>query len=64
MKETKSTQGNQCPLADDTHCIWNCPLFNNLGINDRYLAVGKQRLRYHFWEKDIQTQITRSTSAV
>ena len=27
VKETKQTQSDHCPLADGTHKIWNCPLF-------------------------------------
>ena len=46
MKETKQTQSDHCPLADGTHKIWNCPLFRNMSVNDRYAAVRKQRLCY------------------
>ena len=46
MKETKQTQSDHCPLVDDTHKIWNCPLFRNMSVNDRYAAVKKQRLSY------------------
>ena len=46
VKETKQTQSDHCPLADGTHKIWNCQLFRNMGVNDRYAAVRKQRLCY------------------
>ena len=46
VKETKQTQSDQCPLADGIHKIWNCPLFRNMSVNDRYAAVRKQRLCY------------------
>ena len=46
VKETKQTQSDHCPLADGTHKIWNCPLFRNMSVNDRYAAVRKQRLSY------------------
>ena len=46
VKETKQTQSDHCPLADGTHKIWNCPLFRNVSVNDRYAAVRKQRLCY------------------
>ena len=46
VKETKQTQGDHCLLADGTHKIWNCPLFRNMGVNDRYAAVRNQRLCY------------------
>ena len=39
-------QSDHCPLADGTHKIWNCPLFRNMSVNDRYAAVRKQRLCY------------------
>ena len=44
VKETKPTQSDQCPLADDTHRILNCPLFKNMNVNDRYVAVRRQCL--------------------
>ena len=46
VKETKQTQSDHCPLADGTQKIWNCPLFKNMSVNDRYAAVRKQRLCY------------------
>ena len=46
VKETKQTQSDHCPLADGTHKIWNCLLFRNMIVNDRYAAVRKQRLCY------------------
>ena len=46
MKETKQMQSDLCPLADGTHKIWNCPLFRNMSVNDRYAALRKQRLCY------------------
>ena len=44
VKETKQTQTDHCSHADGTHKIWNCPLFWNMSVNDRYAAVRKQRL--------------------
>ena len=46
VKETNQMQSDYCPLADGTHKIWNCPLFKNMSVNDRYVAVRKQRLCY------------------
>ena len=46
VKATKQTQSDHCPLLDGTHKIWNCPLFRNMSVNDRYAAVRKQRLCY------------------
>ena len=46
VKETKQTQTDQCPLADDTHEIWNCPLFKSMSLNDRYASVNKHRFCY------------------
>ena len=46
VKETKQMQSDHCLLADGSHKIWNCPLFKNLSVNDRYAAVRKQRLCY------------------
>ena len=44
VKETTQTQSDHCTLVDGTHKIWNCPLFRNMSVNDRYAAVRKQRL--------------------
>ena len=44
-------QSDHCPLADGTHKVWNGPLIRNMSVNDRYLAVRKQRLRYGFLGK-------------
>ena len=46
LKETMQMQSDHCPLADSTHKIWNCPLFRNMSLNDRYAEVKKQRLCY------------------
>ena len=46
VKETKQTQSDHCPLGDGYHKIWNCPLFRNMNVNERYAAVRKQRLCY------------------
>ena len=46
VKETKQTLSDHCPLAHCTHKIWNCPLFRNMSVNDRYAAVKKQRFCY------------------
>ena len=43
LQETKQTQNNHCPLADGTHKIWNCPIFKNMNVTDRYAAVRKER---------------------
>ena len=37
--ETKQMQNNNCPLADGTHKIWNCPIFKSMSVTDRYAAV-------------------------
>ena len=42
----KQTQRDQCPLADGTNKLWNCPLIRSMSVNDRYAAVRKQRLCY------------------
>ena len=44
--ETKQMQNNNCLLADGTHKIWNCPIFKNMNVSDRYAAVRKERLCY------------------
>ena len=46
LQETKQTQNNNCPLADGAHKIWNCPIFKNMNVTDRYAAVRKERLCY------------------
>ena len=46
VNETKQMQNNNCPLADGTHKIWNCPIFKNMNVTDRYAAVRKERLCY------------------
>ena len=46
LQETKQTQSHQCPLADGTQKIWNCQSFKNMSVNDRYVAVRKERLCY------------------
>ena len=46
LQETKQTQNNHCPLADGTLKIWNCPIFKNMNVSDRYAAVRKERLCY------------------
>ena len=46
LQEIKQTQSDQCPLADGTPKIWNCPSFENMSVNDRYVAVRKERLYY------------------
>ena len=42
----KPTQSDQYPLADGNYRVWNCPLFKNLNVIDRYMAARKQRLCY------------------
>ena len=44
--ETKQMQNNNCPLADGTHKIWNCPIFKSMNVTDCYAAVRKERLCY------------------
>ena len=44
--ETKRMQNDNCPLADGTHKIWNCPIFKSMNVTDRYAAVRKERLCY------------------
>ena len=44
--QTKQMQNNNCPLADGTHKIWNCPIFETMNVTDRYAAVRKERLCY------------------
>ena len=46
LQETKQTQSDHCPLADGTNKIWNGPSFKNMSVNDRYVAVRKERLCY------------------
>ena len=46
VTETKQTQSDHCTLADGTHKVWDCPLFRNMSVNDRYAAVRKQCLCY------------------
>ena len=46
LQKTKQTQSDHCPLADGTHKIWNCPSFKNMSVNDRYVAVRRERLCY------------------
>ena len=46
VKETKQMQSDHSPVVYGTHKMWNCPLFRNMGVNDRYTAVRKQRLCY------------------
>ena len=42
----KPGQSDRGPLADGIYRIWSCPLFMNLNINERYMAVRKQLLCY------------------
>ena len=50
--KTKQMQNNNCSLADDTHKKWNCPIFMNLNVTNRYAAVRKERLCYEFpWKR-------------
>ena len=44
--ETKQMQNSNYPLADGTHKIWNCPIFKNMNVTNRYAAVRKERLCY------------------
>ena len=44
LQETKQMQSDHCPLADITQKNWNCPSFKNMSVNDRYVAVRKERL--------------------
>ena len=51
LQKTKQTQSHHCPLADGTHKIWNCLSFKNMSVNDRYVAVRKERLCYGYLGK-------------
>ena len=64
LQETKQTQNNHCPLADGAHKIWNCPIFKNMNVNDRYAAVRKERLCYGCLGKGMQSKIVKSTRVV
>ena len=44
--ETNQKQNNNGPLAECTHEIWNCPIFKNMNVTNRYAAVRKERLCY------------------
>ena len=46
VKDTKKMQNDHSRLAEGTHKIWNCPLFKNMTVIDRYPAVSKQRFCY------------------
>ena len=46
VREAQATISDHCSLPDETHKIWNCLLFKNMNVNDRYAAVRKQRLCY------------------
>ena len=46
LQESKQMQNNNCPLADGSQKIWNCPIFKNMNVTDRYAAVRKERLCY------------------
>ena len=56
LQETKQTQSDQCPLADGTHKIWNCPSFKYMSVNDRYVAVRKESLCYGCLGKGMQSK--------
>ena len=62
--EAKQMKNNNCPLADGTHKIWNCPIFKNMNVTDRYAAVRKERLCYGCLGKGMQSKIVKSTRAV
>ena len=64
VKETKQMQIDQCPLADGNQKIWNCPLFRNMSVNDRYAVLRKQRLCYGCLGKGMQSKIVKSMCAV
>ena len=44
--KTKQMQNSNCPLADGTHKILNCPIFKNMNVTDGHAAVRKERLCY------------------
>ena len=44
VKEAKEVQSDQCPQADGTHKVWNCPIIRTMSANDRYAAVRKHCL--------------------
>ena len=62
--ETKQMQNNNCPLADGTHKIWNCPIFKKMNVTDRYAAVRKNAYVMDVWGKGMQSKIVMSTRAV
>ena len=62
--KTKQMQNSNCPLADGTHKIWNCPIFKNMNVTDRYAAVRKKRLYMVVWGKGMHSKIVKSTPAV
>ena len=64
VRETKTTQSDLCSLVDGTQRIWNCPLFKNMNINDRYVAVRNITYVMDVWEKDTQSNTAKSTRAV
>ena len=63
---TKQKQNKNCPLADGTLAdkIWNCPVFRNMNVTDRYAAVRKEHLCYGCLGKGMQSNIVKSTRAV
>ena len=44
--ETKQMQNNNCPLADGSHKIWNCPIFKSMSP----IAIGQ-------WEKNAYVMV-------
>ena len=61
VKEAQSTNNDYCQLTDETHKIWNCPLFKNMNVNDRYATLRRQQLCYGRLGKGMQSKIAKST---
>ena len=55
IRETKPTQTDQCPLADEFLRIRNCPLFKNMNNNDQFLAWEHNAFVTYVCEQYIQS---------
>ena len=63
VKEVKQMHNDQCPLADGTHKIWNCPLFRNM----RSVCSREEASNAYVtdvWAKDMQSRIVKSICVV
>ena len=57
--ETKQMRNNNCPLADGTHKIWNCPIFKNMKffkIQNFFCEKWSKRFYCIFFKFDGSTQ--------